>query len=227
MNRIVPVILTTPAHEPRLMIARLRDTIGEPYLCVDWRLDGAARNTARAIHRAREMFPGSHILLLEDDVWMHHSAPQSVLTAEFPEDVGVISFCDMREMPQGSPTGLYPCGALGSDGRGWWGNQALLIHSEMVQYLAESDWRASWIENSPGVRTHREAHRDGGSQCSDIRLSLLVNTHPLRRLFAVHVPSVFVHVGRKSRCFPGRTMGERETRNWIGGYPIPYDRLIV
>jgi hypothetical protein len=78
------------------------------------------------------------------------------------------------------------------------------------------DWFALEVEESWGVRTHAATYGDGRN-CSDIRLAMLVHLRGGdRRHYAVHVPSVFKHVGHESACFPGRSMGERETRNWIG-----------
>jgi len=72
------------------------------------------------------------------------------------------------------------------------------------------------VQASRGIRSHIAAYEDGGQNCSDIRFSLLVHLHGGdRRLYAVYVPSLFKHVGHDSACFPGRAMGERETRNWI------------
>lgn len=69
----------------------------------------------------------------------------------------------------------------------------------------------------PGIRVHDATYHDGGRNCSDIRLALLIHLHGGdRRNYAVHVPSLFKHVGTTSVCFPGRGMGERDTRNWIG-----------
>jgi len=176
--------------------------------------DGAAVATRNAISRAAAS--GGHVLFLEDDVLADAEAPELVSRVAFPERVGVISFCDMREVPEYAPRGLYERSALGSDGRGWWGNQALLIHRGCAAMSGREDWFSARIESSRGIRTHVAAYGDGGRNCSDIRFSLLVHLHGGdRSLYAVHVPSLFKHVGHDSACFPGRTMGERETRNWI------------
>jgi hypothetical protein len=56
---------------------------------------------------------------------------------------------------------------------------------------------------------------DEGRNCADIRLALIVHCQPERNCYAVHVPSLFLHLGHESLCFPGRSMGERSTRNWV------------
>jgi hypothetical protein len=81
---------------------------------------------------------------------------------------------------------------------------------------AREDWFSPEIEGAPGIRSHKEAYGDEGRNCSDVRLALLIHLRGgERRDYAVHVPSLLRHVGLVSMCFPGRSMGERETRNWI------------
>jgi hypothetical protein len=183
---------------------------------VDEQHEGAARATQRAIALASCTSPSSAVLLLEDDLEVDATAAERIVAAQFAENVAVISFCDMREVAEYAPDGLYPRSALGSDGRGWWGNQALLIHPETAALLADADWFAPAIEEARGVVVHRVTYEDGGRNCADIRLALIVHSQPRRNHYAVHVPSLFLHVGHDSLCFPGRTLGERATRNWIG-----------
>ena len=162
------------------------------------------------------------MLFLEDDLRVDQSAPARIRAVSFPDDVAVICFCDMREIPEFSEDGIYHCSALGSDGFGWWGNQALLIHKDSAQLLATRDWFSPEIESSKSLQSHRILHEDEGRNCSDIRMALLVHQHGHpRNCYAVHVPSLFLHVGDESRCFPGRHLGERQTRNWIGHRRTP------
>lgn len=182
---------------------------------VDQQLQGAARATQQAIACAVRRAPGSPVLLLEDDVAADPMALQILPQARFADGIAVISFCDMREVEEYAPDGLYERSALGSDGRGWWGNQALLIHPDTARVLAAADWFCAAIEQAPGVVAHRAAYNDGGRNCADIRLALIVHAQPRRNRYAVHVPSLFLHLGHDSLCFPGRSMGERATRNWI------------
>jgi len=216
---IQPVILTTSARRGDQVDAlaaafAAHPAFARPMVYRDEGQEGAAVATRNAISLAAAS--GDHVLFLEDDVLVDAEAPELVSRVAFPEDVAVISFCDMREVPEYAPRGLYRRSALGSDGRGWWGNQALLIHGDCAGMSSREDWFSSRIDSSRGIRAHVAAYQDGGRNCSDIRFSLLVDLHGGdRRLYAVHVPSLFKHVGHDSACFPGRTMGERETRNWI------------
>ena len=187
-----------------------------PLVHVDEQVEGAAQATRQAIVSAVQQAPGSPVLLLEDDVAADATAVQAVPQARFTDSVAVISFCDMREVEEYAPDGLYNCSALGSDGRGWWGNQALLIHPDTAQALAAADWFSPAIEQAIGLVAHRAAYNDGGRNCADIRLALIVHAQARRNCYAVHVPSLFLHLGHDSLCFPGRGMGERATRNWIG-----------
>ena len=217
--RIRPVILTTPARRGEHV-----DTIAaafaghpaftEPIIHCDDNLQGAALATRDALRRAAGAGP---VLFLEDDLLVDEEAGDRIAATRFPPDVAIVSFCDMREVPEFSREGLYPRSALGSDGLGWWGNQALLIHEDTVTMLQNVDWFSDDVESSHGVLVHKATYLDEGRNCSDIRMSLLVRSHGGRRvLYAVSVPSLFKHVGYESLCFPGRGMGERETRNWIG-----------
>ncbi len=218
---IQPVILTTPGREGEHVAditAAFTGCAGfaEPLVYRDGRGDGAAVATREAVAAAAAAAGGAPVLFLEDDVLVDGTAAEAVRAVRFPAGVAVISFCDMREVPEFSPPGLYARSPLGSDGRGWWGNQALLLHRDTVAMCVREDWFAPQIEESWGVRTHAATYGDGRN-CSDIRLALLVHLcGGDRRRYAVHVPSVFKHVGHESACFPGRSMGERETRNWIG-----------
>ena len=216
---IQPIILTTPqrtAEHVAVLAAAFsgRAHFAEPMIYCDERQDGAAVSTRNAIAMAAA--GGGHVLFLEDDIVADAEAPDVISRVELPPGVAVISFCDMREVPEYAPPGLHRCSPLGSDGRGWWGNQALLIHRDTVAMCLREDWFSPRIETSRGILTHKASYDDEGRNCSDIRLSLLI--HYLggeRSAYAVHVPSLFKHVGHESACFPGRGMGERETRNWI------------
>ncbi|MFZ4485848.1 MAG: hypothetical protein ACOYO9_04600 [Candidatus Nanopelagicales bacterium] len=217
---IQPVILTVPGRERDCATPIVRALAGQPGFCPaivfeDRDSRGAAESTRQAITRAGES--GGHVLFLEDDLVMDEEAPARIAATTFPDGVGIISFCDMREVPEFSRAGVYRFGAMGCDGRGWWGNQALLIHGDIVRMAARVDWFAPEVEEAIGIRVHKLTYGDAGRNCSDIRLSLLVELHGKERSqYAVSVPSVFLHVGDKSMCFPGRGIGERETRNWIG-----------
>ncbi len=216
---IQPVILTTARRNYDLINdIRLAFTgvegIAAPLVHTDDSDAGAAIATRDAIHRAGRT--GHHVLFLEDDVAVDREGPLRVAAARVPDGVAAISFCDMREVPEFAPIGLYRRDPMGSDGRGWWGNQALLLHRDTVAMCMRVDWFSDEVENSDGVVVHKATYRDGGRNCSDIRLAVLIDNHGGRRRdYAVHVPSLFKHIGHQSACFPGRSMGERETRNWI------------
>ncbi|MEI7951354.1 MAG: hypothetical protein WCH37_01550 [Synechococcaceae cyanobacterium ELA182] len=218
---IQPVILTMPG-ERAAMVEALRQAFSgqprfrEPLIHSDTKREGAARATQQAIRLACHQAPGSPVLLLEDDIQADAQAPQRIGSMAFAPSWAVISFCDMREVEEYAPDGLYRCSALGSDGRGWWGNQALLLHPETAGLLAAADWFSPDIESARGVVVHRVTYDDEGRNCADIRLALIVHCQPVRNWYAVHVPSLFLHQGHQSLCFPGRSMGERSTRNWIG-----------
>ncbi len=219
---IQPVVLTTPSRRDRYVdqitqALSQSEKIAPAIIYNDFERAGAAVSTRNAIEIASKF--GRHVLFIEDDVVVADEAAAIISSIQFPDNVGVISFCDMREIKEFSPDGLYVCSALGSDLKGWWGNQAILIHRDIAKICSEVDWFGHDIESSRGVKAHIASYDDAGINCSDIRLSLIVDLHGGSRCcYAVHVPSIFKHMGLESACFPGRGMGERETRNWI------YDR---
>jgi len=177
--------------------------------------NGAALSTQAAILAACDASDTkNHVLLLEDDVTMCGDAPAIIrgVASRWPPDVGVISFCDMREVREGAAPGIYQVSAYGCDGLGWWGDQALLIHRDIVRQVAVADWWSDEIETHPGVRAHMAVYSDGGTQCADKRLGMVVSA-TIRPEYAVHVPSLFRHDGNVSLCFDGRSIGERATRN--------------
>ncbi|MCX6432466.1 MAG: hypothetical protein NTX29_06635 [Actinobacteria bacterium] len=214
-----PVILTTPQrrHEHVDSIATAfadAEGFANPIVYCDERGDGAAIATRKALALAAA--GDQHVLFLEDDVLVDHEAPTMIAAVEFPPGVAAITFCDMREVSEFAPAGLYRRSAMGADGRGWWGNQALLIHRDVAAACVQADWFSPEIESARGILVHKVTYDDDGRNCSDIRLALLIHALPGdRHDYAVHVPSLFKHVGHESVCFPGRSIGERETRNWI------------
>ena len=115
---IQPVILTMPG-ERAAMVQALRQSFGthprfhEPLIHCDARRQGAARATREAIRLACQQAPGSPVLLLEDDVKADGEASQRISAMTFAPSWAVISFCDMREVEEYSPDGLYECSALG------------------------------------------------------------------------------------------------------------------
>lgn len=237
LSKIQPVILTCANRPIEPLLASLENS-GLRHPCIfndeyqesrDGTL-GAAKATKAAIALAvkvADLRDCNTVLFLEDDVSIHELSAYYIRATVFPSEVGVISLCDMREMRSRTRGGVYTRSALGCDNRGWWGNQALLMRIEVARLLAGADWFSERIESFPGVRAHAANFGDGGKNCSDIRLSLIVHDFggPYNQ-YAVHVPSLFRHDGVRSLCFPDREpeLGERETRNWIGDRVESYNR---
>jgi len=227
---VLPIVLTVPSREPVTYFSQFADTFQPTIVLCDTTGRGAAEQTRQAFVTASAR-PDCHLLLAEDDVELHPSLGTAVgallAPGAWPDDVGAISFCDMREMDPGTAAGLYNRSALGVDNRGWWGNQLLLVHREVVATIATLDWFSTLVESSPGVQAHKAAYGDGGRNCSDIRLSILVHHNCLRNRYAVHVPSLGFHQGVASRCFPDRQcgLGERYTRNWSGEHDESNQRI--
>lgn len=236
-DRVIAVILCTKKRYDQALAIRddVTSRLDVPTIVYcDAKSEGAARATQAAIATASTLFPGKWVLFLEDDV-------QLLPTAEFwfaelmreldsySHRFSVISLCDMREMSEGAWTvdgngcfaGVVGKSPLGCEGIGWWGNQAMLVEPGTAAYLSEADWFAPDVEAFPGVAAHRAAYQDEGRNCSDIRMSYLVSKWPNGpQMYAVHVPSLFNHVGVHSECFPGRqkSLGHTQTRNLCTNY---------
>lgn len=218
-NRVFPIILTCGDRDPSGQANDVKRQFGRCHVYRDNGL-GAAMATRSAIQVALGLSGiADHILFMEDDVELHQTASRTVKSTEFPDQVGIISFCDMREMRHNTKDGLYIRDAIGCDGRGWWGNQAILLHRETARLAVDKSWFSDEICKFPSVAAHSINFGDNGINCSDIRLSLIVHRYGgARNKYAVSVPSVFRHAGYTSKCFPDRLpeLGERETKNWIG-----------
>ena len=228
MNKVSPVILSDCRRQfPNELASVVRTGFGRVIVHRD-QGTGAAKATKRAIESAHKAYQSAHILFLEDDVLLHPAFCNAIRRIIFPNNVGVISFGDWRELPSKTSDGLYVKNSLGCDGRGWQGNQAMLIHCDVVCDLIQKDWFSEKIENTPGVKGHKEYYLDHGLQCSDLRISMIVSEHQTRNMYAVHAPALALHVGHKSMCFPDREpiLGERETRNYPkDSWAVPQNNL--
>lgn len=219
IKTILPVILTSGTRNPEKLLDDVSETFGRAFAYRDSFRDGASISTKTAIRHGYERDCTAFQLFLEDDVEIHPSLGDRLSLLEYPEKVGVLSLCDMREMRHNAPDGIYVKSALGCDNRGWWGNQAMLIHPDIVEMLVRQDWNDRIITSFPSVMAHAVNFGDLGKNCSDIRMSLLVDIYGgNRNKYAVYVPSLVLHLGFVSNCFPDRygELGERETKNWIG-----------
>ena len=192
-----------------------REFVAHAHVTYSGRRMGAGRATHAALKWASMKWPREKILFLADDVLPAIEVDELLGRVEKLE-VGsnaALCLCDQWELEEGAEPGIYPVSPLGAAGDGWWGNQALLFQEDMVRWVVEQDWFSEAIEESNQVRLHKQDWRDGGVQCSDVRLGLLVGIHPVKNKIGVHVPSLFYHVGEDSIRFPGEALEKRRTRN--------------
>jgi hypothetical protein len=83
--------------------------------------------------------------------------------------------------------------------------------------LVREDWFSDFVNDSKGLRASQILNDDDGKNASSIRIGLLIeNSGQSRNEFAVYVPSVFQNAGYGPRGPLGRSLGQRDTRNWIG-----------
>ena len=210
---VIPVVLTTTG-KCTLLTDSLNDHFGRCEVYKDKCMQGAAISTQNAIMWASSLDIKASVLFCEDDILLSPRFGNIVKGVRWDEHpgVGVISFCDMREVAEGSDGGYHKRSAMGSCGGGWWGNQCLLIHPLTARELSHANWWSTSINTSRPIRAHAIRYGDDGRNASDIRMSMVVHNSS-RPFYSVYVPSLALHVGHESRCFPGRTMGERATRN--------------
>jgi hypothetical protein len=223
IDGVIAVILTHPKRYHTGSPAKLERSLRAQGIRVDVYADkdseGAACATRKALQLMADVHRGQHVLFCEDDITVCDGLGKAVVDAALDWKAGFLTheavrcFCDMRELPEGSAPGLYTRSPLGCDGFGWWGNQCMLIHRDIVKYLSGEDWFSPWVCAQRGVYAHTVKYRDEGRQCSDIRMSYLIARNSQRNQYVVHVPSLAIHVGTESICFDGRGLGERETRN--------------
>lgn len=153
------------------------------------------------VHAAQE---GRDLLFFEDDLLLCRNAVSRMIAQHVPDDVGIVTFFDMKEIKPGSAPGLYRRPADGGGGKGFWGAQCLKFSSESLIWLAEHDWM---VES-----------RGDSRMASDILMGRVMAKHPERRKLAVHIPCLVEHVGHSSACFPGLSLSPRWRRatNFMG-----------
>lgn len=147
---------------------------------------------------------GGDLLFFEDDLLLCRNAVKRMIAQRVPDDVGIVTFFDMKEVAPGAAPGLYRRPADGHHGSGFWGAQCLRIHRESLAYLADRNW----LERGQG----------DPRMSSDLIMGRLLASHPFRKHLAIHIPNLVEHVGKSSACFNGLTLGPRWRRasNFIG-----------
>ena len=176
---------------------------------------GAARATHATLKWASNRWPKENILFLEDDVLPAvEGLLERVEGLEVTGSNALLCLCDQGELEEGTEPGVYPRSPLGADEDGWWGNQALLFDPEVLRWLVEQDWFSRELEESEQIQAYKNCWKDDASDASDVRLGLLVGSHPTRNTIGVHVPSLFYHVGEDSLRYPGGSI--LSTRNVAG-----------
>lgn len=141
---------------------------------------------------------GRDLLFFEDDLQLCRNAVRRMAAQRVPDDVGIVTFFDMKEVAPGAAPGLYRRPADGHHGSGFWGAQCLRIHREALAFLAVRNW----LDESRG----------DSRMASDILMGRHLAKHAKRRHLAVHIPNLVEHVGHASACFPGLSLSPRWRR---------------
>lgn len=213
LSEVVPLVLTNGNRDVSRLATDLR-AIGKPQFHFGAN-KGCAADTEDAIREIDEWCPGKHILLCEDDIAISPKLKTAIESIEWPLNVAAIVFCDMREIPESAAPGLYLRSPRGCNGYGWWGNQCILFHAEAIKTLVEADWSARRVRGFSGSRVTYDLSDDRNAP--DIKMSMIIASNCERNLYAVHVPSLAIHMGVTSEWDKSRVtvidMGERWTRN--------------
>jgi len=135
------------------------------------------------------------LLFFEDDLLLCRNAVKRMISQQVPDDAGIVTFFDMKEVSPGAAPGIYRRPTNGRDGKGFWGAQCLRIHKDSLVWMANRNWADSW-----------EA---GTRMASDILMGRHMEVHPTRNSLGVHIPNLIEHVGHASACFPGLSLSPR------------------
>jgi hypothetical protein len=179
-----------------------------PYGINDWEIIqlgerlGSTEAMRRVIAQLAKL--NSDLLFFEDDLILCRNAVRRMACQQVPDDVGIVTFFDMKEVTPGAAPGLHRRPPNGKNGNGFWGAQCLRIHHEFIQWMAHKNWN--------------DSKGDGDHMASDILMGRLMAEHPKRNNLAVHIPNLVEHAGHASACFPGLSLSPRWRRasNFLG-----------
>lgn len=126
------------------------------------------------------------LLFFEDDVIACRNAVVRMRQVGVPDDCAFTTFFDMKEGRCGDPAGLSRVPAMGKDGRGFWGTQAVMFPQRTLRYLVDN--KRFWVDAVPNKHS------------ADALFShqLLYSPWPQ---YALHTPNLVEHVGDVSSVF--------------------------
>lgn len=176
---------------------------------LNWRTlplsDTPAGNLAaffRVLEYGTTHFTNDQLLFFEDDVVLCKNAIARMLETGVPDACAFTSFFDMKEMDTARflDQGLYRVSAMGVDGRGYWGSQALLWPRRTMAWLC--DRKAAIFK---GESKH-------SSDCI-FGSHLLYSPWPE---YALHVPNLVEHVGDVSAIWSWVPKVNRQATSFLG-----------
>ncbi len=147
------------------------------------------------------------LLFFEDDVYPAVDAVTKALAEPVPDDCAFVSFFTYREVQKRAPDGRYKIPVHGTDGRGLWGSQALLLPRRALEFVTQKEPR-EWGDPFRGRPNH------GDSMLSWVMWKFSKWPYHLQ----VH-PSLFEHEGagaEASSLKQGHSPAGRATR-FAGG----------
>lgn len=165
---------------------------------------GTTEDTMRALTYARfDREDVDRLLFFEDDVQPCQNAVARMARMPIPGRVAFVSCCDLRGLGGLAPA-LLEVPRDGIDGRGHWGNQALIIPWGTLARVV-----SKWEGTVPGTLPR---------MASDVVLAELA-CEPGER-FGVYAPSLVQHVGDVSLATPGAGLVAegRVARNFRADY---------
>ncbi len=139
--------------------------------------------------RAALAMNAERLLYFEDDVYACRNAVARMAAVEIPRAVALVSFHDKKQILERRAPGLHMVPAPDTDGRGFWGLQAVAIPRRALEYLVQLD--------PFSIRTGN-TRRNGDRVLEDF---LARSPWPA---VAYHSPSLVRHTGEVSAAHPDR-----------------------
>ena len=140
------------------------------------------------------------LLFFEDDIVVCKNAVSKMLLIKVPEDCAFVSFFDMKELPYGAAAGMPKVSTMGTDGRGYWGSQAILWPRRTLDYML----------------AHKDEILEGQNKHSSDCLFGHQLLHSPWPRYAIHVPNLVEHTGDISAIWSWTPKINRKATNFPG-----------
>lgn len=165
---------------------------------------GPRRNLWTAFRLAVER-NAERLIYTEDDIEPCRNAVKYMCKLDVPSSMALVTFHDWKEFAPGTPAGMYRLRFPGRDGRGFFGNQCIMLPRATLDYLIQQDPYAIWKSNL--------------AKYSDRTMEAYLYMSMIWSYYACHMPCLVRHVGAVSAAHPGKLLDKRNTSNFGGDIP--------